>query len=276
MTGPLRDRLAVVRCGGRQGSGYLLTPYVVLTAAHLVLGQDPVRVTTPGSPADVPCGREGIWYTPERGVDVALVACAVPLAPAVAFGGDSWADITAPAPIPRCEAIGFPYVQRGTGGQLDTEQVTGTYKPSGLFSGRDVLMVDGTPPAARPDDVSPWAGLSGAAVFAGRALVGVVTGDPVGRQHGRVTVCPMHRMLDEHAFAVTLHDLGHTPARLVAPPGQLTDEAADFEFRYQTYAGKADHQPWCRRDRPLVPGRAAPAPRGGSGRQRTDPRHQGT
>ncbi|MFC4036738.1 NACHT domain-containing protein [Streptomyces polygonati] len=241
MTGPVRERLAVVQCGGRQGSGYLLTPTVVLTAAHVVAGTEEVRVTTPGSRGEVVCGRLGSWYREQSGVDVALVAATEPLTPEQHFFGWAdrhWADITALGQIPNCTAIGFPYAQRGPGGLLDSEQVNGTYKPgSGLFSRRNVLTVDGTPPAARPDGVSPWAGMSGAAVFVGGVLLGVITADPSGWQHGRLTITPMHRLLGEEGFLAVLDALDFR-ARRTSPPGQIIDESAEFEQRYGAYLGK--------------------------------------
>jgi hypothetical protein len=234
-------RIAVVRCGGRQGSGYLLTPRLVLTAAHVVEGDEDVRVTVPGPHGEVRCDLAGRWRHKNAGIDVALLTSPQELTPDEGFAGagNRWARITSLGPVPHCVAVGFPYVQRDAAGRLDTEQLLGTYKPgSGLFSGRDVVALDGVPPAPRPDGVSPLAGLSGAAVFAGGVLMGVVNGDPSGWQHGRVTVTPMHRLLDEQSFVDVLlrHDV-NVP-HLTAPPGQLTDEDAEFEFRYATYMAK--------------------------------------
>jgi NACHT domain len=238
---PRRGRLAVVRCDGRQGSGYLLTPGLVLTTAHLVEGTADVRVTVPGSAGEVVCTRAGAWRREQSGVDVALLASATGLAPAGLFSpaGNHWARISTLGPVPHCDAIGFPYVQRDAAGRLDSEQLTGTYKPgSGLFSGRDVLALHGTPPARRPDGVSPLAGMSGAAVFARGVLMGVVATDPSGWQHGRVTVTPMHRLLEENDFVAALGAHGLPLPRLTPPPGQLTDEDADFELRYGAYVAK--------------------------------------
>jgi hypothetical protein len=265
----VRERLAVVRCGGCQGSGYLLAPRLVLTAAHVVedaedadapgspRGADAVggagnaagvggaagaaRVTVPGGPGETVCALAWSRRHDPSGIDAALLVAPVDLAPAALFpqAGDRWADIADLGAVPGCDAIGFPYVQRDARGRIDSEQLTGTYKPgSGLFTGRDVLALDGTPPAPRQDGLSPLAGLSGAAVFARDVLMGVVTTDPAGWQHGRVTATPLYRLLDEQGFvaALTAHKVP-TP-RLVPPPGQLVDEAAEFEPRYGVYVAK--------------------------------------
>jgi energy-coupling factor transporter ATP-binding protein EcfA2 len=246
---PLPGRLAVVRHDGRQGSGYLLTRRLVLTAAHVVEDAQDVRVTVPGPQGEVRCELAGLWRREQSGIDVALLASDRPLAGdgagtadgdgGAAWAGNRWARISSLGPVPDCVAVGFPYVQRDAAGRLDTEQLTGTYKPgSGLFSGRDVLALDGVPPAPRPDGVSPLAGMSGAAVFAKGVLMGVVSADPSGWQHGRVTVSPMHQLLDESGFTAVLDAHDVRIPRLTTPPGQLTDEDAEFEFRYATYMAK--------------------------------------
>ncbi len=238
MTGPLRERLAVVQCGGRQGSGYLLTPWLVLTSAHVVRDQDVVRVTVPDGAFGEECTPVGTWYEPERGIDVALVASEPALTARSMFGRDRWAQVTSHDPIRRCVAVGFPLVQRAPADRLDTEQLIGTYKPaSGMVSGRGVLVIDGTPPAARTDGTSPWAGLSGAAVFAGEALLGVVTGDPLGWQHGRVTVVPVHRLMTDPDFLDTVKQYGHRLATPVSAPDRLADADAEFEDRYRDHVG---------------------------------------
>lgn len=230
MTGPVRERLAVVRCGGRQGSGYLLTPRLVLTAAHIVDGNEHIRVAVPGTGQERPCSKAGSWYDPAAGLDVALLSSAHALNALRSDTPARWARTESLDPIPDCRAVGFPYVQRDGQGRLDTEQLIGTYKPgSGLFSGRDVLTVDGTPPAPRTDGVSPWAGMSGAAVFAGGALLGLITADPQGWQHGRVTVTRLHRLLAEPDFRTVLED--HQYPVLTTP----LNETARFELRYSAY-----------------------------------------
>lgn len=242
MSGPVRERLAVVRGGGRQGSGYLLTPTLVLTAAHLVAGADEVRVTALAGHGEVGCHVSGRWYDNRSGTDVAVLVAPRPLTDQSAFQRgrpNLWAMLSSSlAPVPGCQAIGFPYAQRDATGGLDTEQLTGTYKPgSGLLGGRDVLAVDGTPPAPRPDGVSPWAGMSGAAVFAGDVLIGVVTTDPHGWQHGRVTVTLLQRPYDGTSLRSILSELGFTPL-FVPPPGRLTDPRSTFEARYASYLVK--------------------------------------
>ncbi|WP_335983580.1 NACHT domain-containing protein [Streptomyces sp. CA2R106] len=230
---PAPYRLAVLQSGTVQGSGYLLTPTLVLTAAHVVAGDAPVLLTAPGGPEGAAGRRAGTWYDPGRGIDVALVTTEQPLAPAAAFRtADRWANTASLDPVAGCEAIGFPYVQRTDGDRLDTEQVVGTYKPgSNLFSEYGVLVVDGAPPPAPADGPSPWAGLSGAAVLTGGALLGVVVAQQNGWQQSRIAFTPLARLLGDESFAAALTGHGYRMPRLVGPPRRPTD----FESRY------ADH-----------------------------------
>jgi NACHT domain len=267
---PARDRLAAVRCGDRQGSGYLLTPWLVLTAARVVAGGAAIRVTVPGRPAAVTGERVWQRYDEQSGADAALLALETPgegaagresahldgaldtpgtpdtLAAGFSRATDPrerWAKITSLAPIPGCRAAGFRAVQHaaaartdparitrpaaGRGTEQGTELITCTYRPgAGLFSGRDLLTTDGAP---------PWAGLSGAAVFAGAALLGVITGDQRGRRYGRVTVMPVQLLRRDPGFHGAVNELGYELPPLSGPPGQLTGEAAAGEARYTGY-----------------------------------------
>lgn len=240
--GPVRERLALVRCAGRQASGYLLTPRLVLTAAHAVAGEEQVRVTVPGPRGEMPCERAGLWLQERSGVDVALLASGEDLAGAEHFerSGPTFAQVQSSlGPVPGCVAVGFPYVQRDAAGRLDTEQLTGTYKPgTGLFGGSGVLALDGVPPEPRADGISPLAGMSGAAVFVQGLLLGVVTAVPAGWQHGRVNVTPMDHLFQEPDFVALRRTHKLWVMRRMAPAGQLHDAVAEFEHRYAAYLAK--------------------------------------
>lgn len=229
--GPVRERVTAVLADGRQGSGYLLTPYLVLTAGHVVRGALDIRAVVPGNSGEVPCGV--LWpLRPGVDLDVALLVAREDLVPAGGFPAMRWAKQDGLSPVPGCQSIGFPAVQR-MGRRLDTEQLTGTFKPgSGLLGKAPVLAVDGTPPAPHPDGGSPWAGMSGAAVFADGLLLGVISADPAGWQHGRVTLVPAARLLDDPRFMGAL--LGaDCPQPVPVSPAPSPDAA--FEARYTRY-----------------------------------------
>jgi hypothetical protein len=177
---PHRVAEVIVRSpdGGRRGSGYRVAPGVVLTAAHVVAAGD-VRLRFD---ADT----DGEWSVPAVDVvadpvsDLAVVLIdprdldTDDTVPACAFGrvGESARELAV-------QAVGFPRFKmkdhRESGSYRDSHQAVGTVAPlSNRRSG--ALEVTVPPPERDPDgDASPWEGMSGAALWAGRRIVGVVT-----------------------------------------------------------------------------------------------------
>jgi tetratricopeptide (TPR) repeat protein len=184
----------------RVGSGYLVTDGLVLTAAHVVVGDDMVIVRQV-------VGRRrtrefaGVVVWSDAGADIAVVRLD-------GSAGDEAAAGLPPLRYGRvdghvaCEALGFPRFKLrqdapAAGVTLqdwyrDTHQAIGTIAPlSNLRQGTLEITVpppeyDATPPH------SPWEGMSGAAVFAGGALVGVINehhrSDGLGRLAARPVV----------------------------------------------------------------------------------------
>ncbi|MEU3461713.1 NACHT domain-containing protein [Streptomyces sp. NPDC006733] len=236
--GPRRERIAAVFSGGRQGSGYLLTARLVLTADHVVADPDDIRVITPGGRGEVRCrrvwsGRVEIQGEP-FGTDVALLSAATDIAPLPdAESEHYWGAVTTLTPIRGCEAFGFPLVQRDAAGRLESEQLTGTLKPgTGFLGGDGTLTLDDTPPAARPDGASPWAGMSGAPVFRDDTLLGVVSGDPKGWQHSRLTVVMVAPLLSGQEFTDTLR--ADELFAVTSGPVLISEDDA-FETRYAAF-----------------------------------------
>ena len=233
MTHPQPHRIAAV-FGTGQGSGYLLTPRLVLTAAHLLgdLGDRPPEVVVPGGPGRVAC--TVLWSRYDPGCDAALLLARGDLVPAEArqrFEALRWARIEDLVPRAGAHAVGFPHVQRDAAGELDSEQLVGTLKPgAGLLSRRPVLDSVHGAPAAPADGGSPWAGYSGSAVFVEDRLAGVVRADPGQWQHGRVEFTPATAVLDAPGFLDV-----HAPAWSVLDPPAAPPDPDDFEQRLREY-----------------------------------------
>jgi NACHT domain len=235
--GPVRERIAAVFANGRQGSGYVLSAGTVLTAAHVVGGTQEaaeggsVSVALPGRPGRV--GARVVWWQLDAGCDAALLLAEDSLLPGDP-GPVVWGEVGRLDPLPGCQAIGFPYVQRRTGDVLESEQLVGTVKPgSSLIGGGLVLDSDHAAPAARPDGGSPWAGLSGAALFHGDLLLGVVSADPHGWRHGRVEATPVGAFFQRPSFRAALaRTTGVTLAAPVTVGGGEPDPDAGFEAEY--------------------------------------------
>ncbi|MCM2420843.1 NACHT domain-containing protein [Streptomyces sp. RKAG293] len=233
--GPRRNRIAAVFSGGRQGSGYLLSPRVALTSAHVIGDGTDVRIAVPGGPGEVRC--RVVWrpHEIEREIDVALIEAPVDLIPATA--PIRLGMVGSLSPVRDCQAIGFPYVQRGgpEGKSLDSEQVTGTLKPgSGMLKRRYVLDSDHAPPSVRQDGGSAWAGMSGAAVFSDDLLMAVVCGDPHGWPGSRLVTVPVAELVRNPGFMGALDATSCSYTFITRP----ADPDAAFTSHYAAYVAR--------------------------------------
>ena len=232
---------------GSRGSGYLIAPGRVLTAAHVVAGASAVRVRLDvGQPAEVEVRAEDWWADPagSSGTDLAVV-----LIPGEATAGrdveparfGQIGDCTAVLAV---QAFGFPGFKlrpgpAGSGGPgafRDLEQVTG-HAPVAANRRQGTLAVyldDPAPAAAEPGGPSPWAGMSGAAVWADDRIV-AVDGRASPRRGHRPAHRPAHRpglrpaaepdldrLVDWLGLAASI---GGLPDVVPAGPGQLVRSA---------------------------------------------------
>src|SRR5437016_5314859 len=124
MLHPRRENIAAV-FGSSQGSGYLLTPWLVLTAAHL-LGSEPPSAIVPGRTTPVAC--RVVWWRHDADIDAALLVAEDDLTPP-SDREPGWIRIEDLAPRLHACAIGYPRAQNWPQGPLDSEQLTGTLKP---------------------------------------------------------------------------------------------------------------------------------------------------
>ncbi|MET9650755.1 trypsin-like peptidase domain-containing protein [Streptomyces sp. JL2001] len=175
---------------GRRGSGYRVTGAAVLTAHHVVADAAAVRVRFDAD-------RTGQWSADaavawsDAGCDLAVLVIepgpdVVPVSPAE-FGrvGDERHAIV------EVHAAGFPLWKRRRGPDgrqfRELHQADGTVAAlSNLRTG--TLEITVPMAAADPDPaVSPWSGMSGAAVWVGPHIVGVVAEHHRGEGLGRLT-----------------------------------------------------------------------------------------
>jgi tetratricopeptide (TPR) repeat protein len=198
--------------GGSIGSGYVVGPDLVLTAAH--------TVERKGSRCQVrPVGTskwleaEVVWpRRPTPGVDAALVR----------VQGEPWADMPERSPVRwavplgdgiPCLARGFPDAQERPDQVRDTERMTGRLDTTASFKAQRHSVNVLTPalrsrdPQAIGDDeeTSWWRGMSGAAMLAdipGRPILGVVAWDKTRAYGaGRLDAVPAATLLADEQFA---------------------------------------------------------------------------
>jgi hypothetical protein len=158
----------------RLGSGYLFADGLVLTAAHVLERTEGVPARE-GEAAEVAC-IGGDWMPTtvvwvDAGRDVAVLSCSG----LQAAGTVRWGRLAGSDPL-EWGAVGFPVASVDPVAGRQAEHAFGRTSPiSDRAAGRLALSVESR--EATGGD-SPWAGLSGAAVFCGDHLVGVVTADP--------------------------------------------------------------------------------------------------
>ncbi|MFF0744115.1 NACHT domain-containing protein [Streptomyces sp. NPDC004111] len=214
MSAPHRfSRLAVAVLGEHQGSGVIIAlnhsfarggPSLVLTCAHTLGTRTAAEIAVPGVQGVRPY--RTVWR--DDALDAALLASddrASLLAGALrppSPGDDLRLSVPeTSAPLPGCQVIGFPDVQRYEETKLDSDQFTGTVLPAAGLISRDLVFEFDRPPAAeRADGTSPLAGLSGSPVFSGSNLLGIVRSVPAGRHHFRLLCVPLRRIVGSAGF----------------------------------------------------------------------------
>jgi hypothetical protein len=194
------------RVSGRFGTGYLLAPGLVLTARHVVeeLIATRVRLLEPdedGLPGAIGVRHEArVAWTGGSDLDLALLAPSDGESP---FRASVWPAVVgrlADRAAVRVDALGFPRAM-DTPAHADTLHIealasawTGLRGPSLLL---DVQTV-------RPQVPDAWKGMSGAAVFAGDHIVGVVEAVPVQLADGALRATRADLLFDDETAAALL------------------------------------------------------------------------
>ena len=227
--GRVADRVVAV-FGEGQGSGVLLGTRMVLTAQHVVGGSDVVEVIHPSGSGLVKC--EVVWA--DEALDAVLLraeSMVISAERAAPLGVLRVGGVATGSPLSDCQVVGFPRSQRygDTGEDLEYDQYRATVLPmAGRM--RDVLVSELDVSAADEsgDRTSPLAGLSGAPVFAGAVLLGVVTQVPRGRSHVRIEAVPAEAVMTASASSTSAF-------RWIGTVEQITDVHPKdelFETRY--------------------------------------------
>jgi hypothetical protein len=187
----------------RVGSGYLVSNQIVLTADHVVAG-------LPVQPADL-SGSEQCEVRPlgladwlpaqvirhDHARDVALLRLSGDWQLSAGSPPPGWGRLDGVEQV-GCMAVGFPWAQARPDQVRDTEQLFGQIAPlTTAKAGRLAVNVVTAPPTARPQDRSPWAGMSGAALFAGPYMVGVVVVDPARYGTDRLQAIPISALSED-------------------------------------------------------------------------------
>jgi tetratricopeptide (TPR) repeat protein len=212
------DGRRVVRVHGDGiGSGYVLGGSLVVTSAHVVGAEGSRTGVQPLGSADRFRARV-VWRgTPGGRDDAALVLVDDPRWRPPAGAGVRWGRTVTYQPGIRCETWGYPELVQREAQATDTAHLSATINPGDRYvSDRYLLNLAGHPPAAEPGGPSPWAGLSGAAVFCGDLLAGVVAIDPARRRHAALEAVPAYVLHHDRRFREVLAN--HTGQRAMLEP----------------------------------------------------------
>ncbi|MFE6835113.1 hypothetical protein ACFVFI_09810 [Streptomyces sp. NPDC057705] len=222
----------------------------MLTSAH-VAGPADTRVEVFHLGGSGAVGGTVVWCGTSGGRDDAAVVLIdnyphwqIPAAPV------RWGRTITDRPGTRCETWGVPDVAQREGRAVEAAQLRGELNPgSGFVGNQHVVDLHQHPPQWSSDGTSPWGGLSGAAVFAGRLLVGVVASDRAYSGGGQLNVVPSYVLHHDLAFRTALaehgagadHVLEAVELQELADPAQghgrstsLLSPAALLEARHQT------------------------------------------
>lgn len=187
--GQVAEILVTHAAGERRGSGYLAGPGIVLTAAHVVAGARHAAVRFDADrPGECSAAAEVCWR--HEGVDVAVLR--VPSRAGAEVDTARFGRVPEEDLLLRCSAAGFPRFKlrrRSDGSRFrDCEHVHATC--SVLANRRegtlDLRVAQAVPTAAGARPVSPWEGMSGAAVFSDGRIVGIVSRHHLGDGSGRL------------------------------------------------------------------------------------------
>jgi tetratricopeptide (TPR) repeat protein len=223
--------------GGRRfsfGSGHLLAPGRVLTAAHVLVppGGDPPA--TVGQRCEILCcsesndvwlPAEALWVKPDLDVAVLGVEAGQGLVPM------RWGRVEGDQPI-LWSAVGFPFASLDDAGR-QPEHAWGETSAITQGPARKLGLTVNSRHARPSGDTSGLAGLSGAAVICDQRLVGVVIEDPAGYE-GSLAARRLEAVADDPA----LHDaLGVRPVLEVVSGRTLEPRLRDLRVVLPACAG---------------------------------------
>ncbi|MFG2329972.1 trypsin-like peptidase domain-containing protein [Streptomyces sp. NPDC048604] len=291
----------------RFGSGYLVAPRLVLTAAHVV-PPDAADVTVtlpgPGLVADADTDAEPRpwraavrWRREDRTADAALleVTDADWQAPPSFAGNPNrrvqrWGLLVTAAAEQPVTCLGFPRMGRtvpeaGAPPRRTAEQFSARINPlTGAAAHRYELLGVHSPygphaSGAADDAPSPWSGMSGAAVFRDRLLIGVVRDDRHARTGARLTATRSRALVADPGFRAVVTAHAAVPPELEAAEldGLLDPAPPERDLRSPLMLLRADTEAvafrgraevcdellaWCEQDPEVLSVRALVGPSG--------------
>jgi TPR repeat protein len=211
----------------RRGSGYRVQPGTVLTAAHVVRDATSVTVRFNADRPDEWSVTTKEWSLDE---DVAVLVI-TPRPEDEALPVARFGRLPDRPHVFHAEAVGFPLwkLREDAGRYRDSHHAHGEIASlSNRREGTLELTVMAPSHTGEPK-VSPWEGMSGAAVWVAGRIVGVVSKHYPTDGLGRLAACRIDTCLDD--VVRTLLGLGEVPEIRTATPTELAAEAYQVQVR---------------------------------------------
>ncbi|MFH9829672.1 trypsin-like peptidase domain-containing protein [Streptomyces bobili] len=194
------------------GSGYRITSDLVLTAAHVIVAEDP----TPQRPyydiatsTDIRIRRRSspelytgvvVWRGADANLDLALVRVDDAAWRDEQLAPVRWGRTTCQSPGVACAATGFPEVTVLPDERREREQLSGHLSPtSGEKESQYHVQVSNAPVSPAVGD-SAWCGMSGAALFSADVLIGVIVIDHKGFDGSRLLAVRVSAAFEDPEF----------------------------------------------------------------------------
>ncbi|MFF3468454.1 trypsin-like peptidase domain-containing protein [Streptomyces sp. NPDC002619] len=212
------------------GTGYLITDRLVLTTYHNIehAGSTPERVVevrrlalhgeppTTWVPAEVVWPEQPLRIEQDPHTDVALLLITDSAwQPPVSATPVRWGRLPPPShgaagARVACVAVGFPQAEQRDG-KRDTKQIRGHIETlSGLKSGLITAHIDHVATPSTAGAPSSWSGASGAALFCGNLLTGVLTTDRARHYPGtQLIAVPLATLAARPGFTSTIKAAGN-------------------------------------------------------------------
>ncbi|MFE0733122.1 trypsin-like serine protease [Streptomyces antibioticus] len=213
------------------GTGYLIADRLVLTALHNIQSSATTseqavevrRLALYRQPPTAWVAAEVLW--PEQPPDIeqdphadaALLLISAPSwQPPDTAAPVRWGRLPEPSPNisdtkVACAAVGFPEAEQRDG-ERDTKQISGHIEIlSGLKSGLITAHIDRVATPGTTDGSSSWSGASGAALFCGSLLTGILTTDRTSCYDGNQLIAvPLATLAARHGFTRAIKTAGNS------------------------------------------------------------------
>ncbi|MFF1342053.1 FxSxx-COOH system tetratricopeptide repeat protein [Streptomyces sp. NPDC058290] len=212
------------------GTGYLITDRLVLTAHHNIQkaagsaserAVEVRRLALHGEQPSAWMAAEVLW--PEQPPDIEqdphtdaalLLITDAAWQPPTSAAPVRWGRLPLPGPVDSrvaCLAVGFPEAEQRDG-KRDTKQISGHIESlSGLKSGLVTAYIDDVATPRTHGAASSWSGASGAALFCGNLLIGVVITDRARNYPGNQLIAvPLATLAARPGFTSTIKVAGNS------------------------------------------------------------------